>query len=169
MKIVYPNKYFEDLFTWQNANEIKDVVNYNEGLIPKVYEWALSTTKPTYTYTEITAYLGYVPENVENKGLPNGYAPLDAYSKIPIQFLPISGGYFMQKYQIPANGVADNTTGLITGLITFTLPDDFDYSKANWAQDGGIFAQYTLNSTAKTITFSEIPLANTCFIYYYQI
>jgi len=75
----------------------------------------------------------------------------------------------MIKYQIPSDGVANKDTGEITGTITFTLPDNFDYNSANFAQDGGMFAQYTLDSTAKTITFTEIPLANTCFLYYYPL
>jgi len=73
------------------------------------------------------------------------------------------------KYQIPSDGIANNDTGEIAGTITFTLPDNFDYNSASFAQDGGMFAQYTLNSTAKTITFTQVPLANTCFIYYYPL
>lgn len=74
-----------------------------------------------------------------------------------------------KKYQIPSDGITNNDTGEITGTITFTLPNNFDYNSANWAQDGGMLGQYTLDSEAKTITFTQVPLANTCFIYYYPL
>jgi hypothetical protein len=36
------------------------------------------------------AALGYTPENTANRNIANGYAPLDAYAKVPIANLPTS-------------------------------------------------------------------------------
>jgi len=79
--------------------------------------------------------------------------------------------YKMNKFQIPADGVADNTTGIISGTSTFDLPTDFDPNSANFVQDGSMLAQYTINTsvTPKIITFNLVPLANTCFLFYYSI
>ena len=48
-----------------------------------------------YTETEVNSFLvakqaslGFTPENVANKGIANGYAPLDAGVKIPSAYLP---------------------------------------------------------------------------------
>ena len=77
--------------------------------------------------------------------------------------------YIMKKVQIPSDGVADDNTGIISGLSTFNLPTDFGSDM--FVQDGSILAQYTINTgvTPKTITFNLVPLANTCFLFYYSL
>jgi hypothetical protein len=34
--------------------------------------------------------IGYTPENISNRGVPNGYAPTDATNRIPASYLPLS-------------------------------------------------------------------------------
>ena len=75
----------------------------------------------------------------------------------------------LKKYQIPSDGIVNNDTGEISGTSIFSLPDDFNFNSESFCQDGSILAQYSLNSTAKTITFALTPLPGTCFIYYYAI
>jgi len=167
MNVTYADKYLGVLFTFQDVNEIKTVINYNAGLIPSVYPWAQNPSKPTYIYSEIVSFLGYTPENKTNKGVPNGYAPLDVYSKVPGAYLPSTA--FLQKYVFTADGVSDSN-GVITGTVTFNLPSTFDFTKVHFAKDGGLFANYTVNITAKTITFTVAPLAvNEVAIFYYSL
>ena len=171
MTINYNDKYLGDLFTWQDANEIKRVVNYNVGLIPNVPIWAQTPTKPDYTSTEIISYLEYTPESINNKGIPNGYAPLNEYGKVPDSYLPSITSSKLIRVQIPADGVANNDTGIISGTSTFNLPTDFDKDSVNFVQDGSMLAQYTINSsvTPNTITFNLVPLSGTCFLFYYSL
>ena len=77
----------------------------------------------------------------------------------------------LKKYQIPANGIADDNTGIISGTSTFNLPTDFDPNSANFVQDGSMLAQYAINTgvTPKTITFNLVPLQDTCFLFYYSL
>jgi len=79
--------------------------------------------------------------------------------------------YRMKKFQIPSDGITDDNTGIISGTSTFNLPTDFDPASANFVQDGSMLAQYTINTgvTPKTITFNLVPLANTCFLFYYSL
>jgi len=74
--------------------------------------------------------------------------------------------YKMKKFQIPADGIADDNTGIISGTSNFDLPTDFGSDM--FVQDGSMLAQYTINTsvTPKTITFNLVPLANTCFLFY---
>lgn len=44
------------------------------------------------------ALLGFTPENVANKGVASGYAPLNADSKIPIEFILSQGISFFTNY-----------------------------------------------------------------------
>lgn len=72
------------------------------------------------------------------------------------------------KYQIPADGVANESTGEITGTSTFNLPSD--YGEAVFVQDGSMLAQFTVNASTnpKTITFNLVPLSGTCYLFYYK-
>lgn len=40
-------------------------------------------------------YLGFTPENVDNKGVPNGYVPLDNSNLIPKKFIPKVGSTYI--------------------------------------------------------------------------
>ena len=162
MIITYPDKFLDDLFTHQEANEIKEVVNYNFGLIPNVPAWAQNPNKPTYVFSEIVSYLGYTPEDEAKKGAPNGYAPLNTYSKIPDTYLPSSFNSILKIWHVPSDAISDNINGGTVGTSVFNLPSDFNISKTNFGHDGGMFAQYT-------ITFTMAPLAGTCDIYYYPL
>lgn len=76
---------------------------------------------------------------------------------------------FLLKYTFYPDGISDDN-GVITGTKTFNLPSNFSYSKTHFARDGGLFANYTVDSTAKTITFSVAPLSvNIVEIFYYPI
>jgi len=53
---------------------------------------------------DVTAALGYTPENRSSKGIANGYAPLDSTGKVPATNLPSSTG----------TGTVTNSTGALT-------------------------------------------------------
>jgi hypothetical protein len=53
---------------------------------------------------DVTTALGYTPENRSNKGIANGYAPLDSTGKVPAVNLPTSTG----------SGTVTNSTGALT-------------------------------------------------------
>lgn len=69
-----------------------------------------------FVLADVTAALGFTPENLANKGAANGYAGLDATGKVPLAQLPasVSGGL---NYQGVWNA-ATNTPALVSGTGT---------------------------------------------------
>lgn len=67
----------------------------------------------TLLSADVTAALGYTPENLANKGVANGYAPLDGASKIPVAYLP-SAVFIYQGLWDPST----NTPTLVDGVGT---------------------------------------------------
>lgn len=71
----------------------------------------VNDTKNIYRYDGVSwinisdAALGFVPENVANKGKASGYAPLDASSKVPLSNLPPLN-YIPTSEKASVNGVA---------------------------------------------------------------
>jgi hypothetical protein len=58
--------------------------------------------------------VGYIPENIANKGIPNGYAELDATGKVPLTQLP---SFNVVKITKALNGP------VVTGVATQTILD----------------------------------------------
>jgi hypothetical protein len=54
--------------------------------------------------------LGYIPENIANKGIPNGYAALDALGKVPTTQLPAFTNLFFQSVGFNATTIVRNNT-----------------------------------------------------------
>jgi hypothetical protein len=105
---------------------------------------------------DVVSSLGFTPENILNKGVANGYAPLDATGKVALAFLPASatGGLSYQgtwnaSTNTPAlaNGTgtngqyykvatAGNTT--INGNTNWTIGDLIVYNGTAWDKfEGG--------------------------------
>lgn len=56
--------------------------------------------------SDILSAIGYTPEDVANKGIPNGYAPLGADGKVPNGFLPDASTDTYSKSEIDAKDLA---------------------------------------------------------------
>lgn len=116
--------------------------------------------------------LDNIPESIQEAAIKkiqvNGTTQEIVNGVVNIAVPSLSKAYLI-RYQIPANGISDDNTGIISGASTFDLPVDFD--SAAFVQDGSILAQYTINTevTPKTITFNSIPLAGMCFLFYYSV
>lgn len=64
---------------------------------------------------DILAAIGYTPEDISNKGQPNGYAPLDANGKVPIGNLPdvLTDTYSKTEIDTKDTNVMDSVTSLV--------------------------------------------------------
>ena len=116
---------------------------------------ALSSADWT-TFNSKQAALGFTPENVANKGIANGYAPLDAGNKVPVAYLPNSVMTYLGTQDAATNtptladGTGDagdvyicNVAGTVnfgSGPITFADSDWVVYSGSVW--------QKSINSNA---------------------
>lgn len=104
-------------FTAVDGSEVEIKVNVKDStitdqgsIVPKLGEFVYDTARNclligdgllsvvnlrpfyegTLTATDITNALGYTPENIANKGQPNGYAPLGSDGRVPAANLPAS-------------------------------------------------------------------------------
>lgn len=118
-------------------------------------------TKIKTVYSEVIAALGFTPENSANKGQPNGYAGLDAGSRVPASQLPSYvitpawSSITSTPTTISGYGITDGVT--LTGAqtltnktvtdATFTIQDDADNTKKAQFQASGI-------TTATTRTYT---------------
>ncbi len=71
-----------------NANQLSGVSL--SGLPTGLVKIANGTGAPsTASYSDLVQTLGFTPENLVNKGGPNGYAPLNSISQVPLTNLPV--------------------------------------------------------------------------------
>lgn len=75
----------------------------NDGIF-----WSSGTTR--YENKSIATALGYTPENTANKGVANGYAPLNSSGKINSTFLPVREIPIQIGWITEAFNPADSTT-----------------------------------------------------------
>lgn len=92
------------------------VTKANVGLA-NVEDKSSATIRNEITSANITTPLGFTPENAANKGAANGYAGLDAHTKIPLAQLPDAS---KQQTYVVLNATARNAlTGLLSGDKAF--------------------------------------------------
>lgn len=112
----------------------------------------VNDTKNIYRYDGVSwinisdAALGFVPENVANKGKASGYAPLDASSKVPLSNLPpldyATSSHMHTRYQITDLGnVASintnaSTSNYLRGDGAWVTPPNTTYSNATASTSG---------------------------------
>jgi len=89
-----------------NANQISGV------LLPSLSTGLLKITTGTgapsiAAASDVTATLGFTPENGANKNAANGYAPLDANKLLPVANLPAITS--VNGTSVPSNGASDQT------------------------------------------------------------
>jgi hypothetical protein len=71
-----------------NANQLSGVSV--SGLTTGLVKITHGTGAPsTATFSDLVQALGFTPENPVNKGSPNGYAPLNSISQVPLSNLPV--------------------------------------------------------------------------------
>ena len=87
-----------------------------DGTLSANSDSLLPTEKAVKTYVDTGLgtkqnTLGYIAENVANKGAANGYVPLDAGTKIPISYLPASTMIYLGNWDASSNtpNLADGT------------------------------------------------------------
>ncbi len=76
--------------------------------------------------------LGFTPENAANKGVANGYSPLDSNSKVPLVNLPDAS---KQQTYVVLNATARNAlTGLLSGDKAFetSTGDSYIWDGSTW-------------------------------------
>lgn len=101
----------------------------NDGIF-----WSSGTTR--YENKSITTALGYTPENLSNKGIANGYAPLGNDSKVDAAYLPSYVSDILEY----ANLAAFPVTGQ-TGKIYLALDTNKVY---RWS--GSVYIEVAANS-----------------------
>ena len=106
--------------------------------------------------------LGYVAENLGNKGVAGGYAPLDANALVPTANLPAIGS--INGTSVPANNAADQTvvtTAPAVGAWT-VLPacPDSDGNHLNYSQVTHGFLCGNTGGTAGSVAFGGVGSGN---------
>ncbi len=108
-----------------------------------------ATTYATeYTNTYAEPLLGFTPENTANKGVANGYAPLNNADKVPLQYLPSNIQTYEGLWNATTNsphlqdgtGIAGNTyivnpggvQNLGQGDTTYIVGEYVIYDGTNW-------------------------------------
>ncbi len=108
------------------------VIDKTDISLGNVENKSSATIRNEITKTNVTNALGYTPENSSNKGVANGYAPLDSNIKIPLSMLPDIAK--QQTYVVGTIADRDNLTGLIMGekcYITGT-GDSYIWDSTKW-------------------------------------
>lgn len=108
------------------------VINKADIGLGDVENKSSTTIRNEITKTNVTNALGYTPENSSNKGVANGYAPLDSNIKIPLSMLPDIAK--QQTYVVETIADRDNLTGLIMGEKCYitTLGDSYIWDGIKW-------------------------------------
>lgn len=109
------------------------------------------------TPLQITTGLGYTPENIANKGQPNGYVPLNAFTKIDPTYLDVVN--FNNIYTVPTQADLVTLTLATPGDLAYAIDTGFLYILltspptvlGNWVQ---------INSATGVITVNGIPGPN---------
>lgn len=112
----------------------------------------VNDTKNIYRYDGVSwinisdAALGFVPENVANKGKASGYAPLDASSKVPLSNLPpldyAPSSHMHTRSQITDLGTVASintnasTSNYLRGDGAWVTPPNTTYSNATASTSG---------------------------------
>ena len=108
------------------------VIDKTDISLGNVENKSSATIRNEITKTNVTNALGYTPENSSNKGVANGYAPLDSNIKIPLSMLPDIAK--QQTYVVETITDRDNLTGLIMGEKCYitTLGDSYIWDGIEW-------------------------------------
>lgn len=113
----------------KTGNVVINKVDINLG---DVENKSSATIRSEITKANVTNALDYTPENSSNKGVANGYAPLDSNIKIPLAMLPDIAK--QQTYVVETITDRDNLTGLIMGEKCYitTLGDSYIWNGTKW-------------------------------------
>ncbi|NMB44467.1 MAG: hypothetical protein GX995_10100, partial [Clostridiales bacterium] len=108
------------------------VINKADIGLSNVENKSSATIRNEITKTNVTNALGYTPENSSNKGVANGYAPLDSNIKIPLAILPDIAK--QQTYVVDTIADRDILTGLIMGEKCYivTTGDSYIWDGSKW-------------------------------------
>ena len=119
-------------------------------------------------WQEIGRYVGGTPEFQSNKGVANGYAPLDANAQVPVANLPDdvkTGGYAGKSF----NTIYHNTSGKYVLVFAYTAGTG---STAHISGSIGTSSPPT-TAVAECATQTNYPYAAISFIvppgYYYKV
>jgi hypothetical protein len=116
---------------------------------------ALSSTDWN-TFNNKQAALGYTPENIANKGIANGYAPLDGGTKIPVAYLPNSIMDYLGTWDAATNTptLVDGTGNAgdvyicnVAGTVNFGS-GPITFATGDWVVYSGTVWQKSINSNA---------------------
>ncbi|OQA51512.1 MAG: hypothetical protein BWY47_00053 [Bacteroidetes bacterium ADurb.Bin302] len=114
----------------------------------------------SHTHDQYQLQLGYVPENVANRGSVNGYAPLDSNTKIPLIYLPtqhspvtiIGNGLTITENQVLSLRIGSTATDIAAGNHTHSgfATDDHNHDTDYLAIDGVSVNSLLLNGKSDT-------------------
>jgi hypothetical protein len=118
--------------------------------------------------------LGYIPENIANKGVANGYAPLDATAKIPSIFLPSIA--FTNVYVVATLAARNALTGLNEGDVAVVLdaqPDTppgisatYIWTGSSWVALNQGSEVYSVNGFTGTVNLTTSNISEGTNLYY---
>jgi len=106
--------------------------------------------------SDITATLGFTPENQANKGAAGGYAPLDGSARLPASQMPLLTG------DIGNSGLATTVMGLQSRAVASTTPTNGQV--LTWNAAGSMWAPVTPTSGNAVVNPGGTPAANTVLV-----
>jgi hypothetical protein len=107
--------------------------------------------------SDITAALGFTPENLTNKGVAGGYAPLDGNARLPASQVPLFTG------DLGNTGLATTVVALQSRTVANTMPTDGQV--LTWSAAGGAWGPANPPvATGGLVNPGGTPAANTVLV-----
>jgi hypothetical protein len=107
--------------------------------------------------SDVTAALGFTPENPANKGVAGGYAPLDGSARLPASQMPLFTG------DVGNTGLATTVVGLQSRAVATTAPTNGQV--LTWSASGSAWGPVTPSGTSGGLANpGGTPAANTVLV-----
>ncbi|HXM44140.1 MAG TPA: hypothetical protein VN924_23090 [Bryobacteraceae bacterium] len=106
--------------------------------------------------SDVTAALGFTPENHANRGVANGYAPLDGSARLPALQMPLLTG------DVGNTGLAATVVGLQSHAVAGTAPTNGQV--LTWNAAGSAWAPATPTTGNAVVNPGGTPAANTVLV-----